>query len=230
MSPSRAAAPFAGLSVERETTVDRVLTELRRAIFEGEVAPGTPLREIALAETLGVARSTVREALSMLVAEGIAVRVPNKGTAVRAPSVEAIRDVTVARTVLEAAGVRAWAEAPEGRRAEVRVRLTTYAELAYATPTNSALNEAHLAFHRALVALTGSERLVATQESLSAEIRLTLATVNRTKQDAHEQVASHRALVDLLEAGDIEAAVSEIVRHVADGCDSMLKELEPDPA
>lgn len=230
MSPSRAAAPFAGLSVERETTVDRVLTELRRAIFEGELAPGTPLREIALAETLGVARSTVREALSMLVAEGIAVRVPNKGTAVRAPSVEAIRDVTVARTVLETAGVRAWTDAPEARREEVRRRLATYATLAADAPTNSALNEAHLAFHRALVGLTGSERLVATQESLSAEIRLTLATVNRSKRDAREQVASHSALVDLLEAGDIETAVAEIVRHVADGCDSMLTELEPGPA
>ena len=36
---------FGTLSVEHETTVDRVLTELRRALFDGELQPGTPLRD-----------------------------------------------------------------------------------------------------------------------------------------------------------------------------------------
>ena len=96
---------FGTLSVEHETTVDRVLTEVRRALFDGELQPGTPLREVALAESLGVSRSTVREALGMLVGEGLAVRVPNKGTAVRTADPRAIQDVSRARTVLEVAGV-----------------------------------------------------------------------------------------------------------------------------
>ena len=68
---------FAGLHVEPVSVVDRVVDALRRALFEGELDPGTPLREVALAESLGVARSTVREALGHLVAEGLADRVPN---------------------------------------------------------------------------------------------------------------------------------------------------------
>ena len=84
---------FAHLHVEPVSTVDRVADELRRALFDGELDPGTPLREVALAESLGVARSTVREALGVLVAEGLADRVPNKGTAVHDLSAEEIRDV-----------------------------------------------------------------------------------------------------------------------------------------
>ena len=79
--PSR--GPFSTLSLEPVTTVDRVAEELRRSLFEGELGPGTPLREVALAEALGVSRSTVREALGLLVAEGLADRVPNSGTQVR---------------------------------------------------------------------------------------------------------------------------------------------------
>ena len=75
--------PFGTLSLEPVTTVDRVAEELRRSLFEGELGPGTPLREMALADALNVSRSTVREALGYLVAEGLADRVPNRGTQVR---------------------------------------------------------------------------------------------------------------------------------------------------
>ena len=56
-------SPFGGLSLEHSSTVDRVADELRRAVFEGEIESGTPLREVALAESLGVSRPTLREAL-----------------------------------------------------------------------------------------------------------------------------------------------------------------------
>lgn len=216
---------FPSLSVEHETVVDRILTELRRAVFDGELEPGTPLREIALADSLGVSRSTVREALGMLVGEGLAVRVPNKGTAVRAPAADAIRDVCAARTVIEVAGVRCWHTATPGQRDEVRSALAAYDEVARGAPSNAELNEAHLSFHRSLVGLTGSERLVGTENALASEIRLALAKVDRSRRNAEQQVRSHAVLVDLLEDGDVEEAAAELVRHIANGRDSMIAEL-----
>ena len=44
------------------------------AIFDGDLESGTPLREVAIAASLGVSRPTVREALTVLVAEGLATR------------------------------------------------------------------------------------------------------------------------------------------------------------
>ncbi|MGI8901550.1 MAG: GntR family transcriptional regulator [Nocardioides sp.] len=104
-------APFASLSLEHSSTVDRVAEELRRALFDGEVGPGTPLREVALADAMGVSRSTIREALAVLVSEGLANREPNRGVQVASLDPDAVRDVVRARTVLEVAGVRAWASA-----------------------------------------------------------------------------------------------------------------------
>src|SRR3954470_24738344 len=82
---SRPDGPFGTLHLEHASTVDRVAEELRRAIFDGEVESGTPLREVALAASLGVSRPTVREALTMLVAEGLATREPNRGVSVGTP-------------------------------------------------------------------------------------------------------------------------------------------------
>jgi len=221
--------PFDTLSLEPATTMDRVTEELRRAMFEGELDPGTPLREVALAESLHVSRSTVREALAALVAEGLADRVPHRGTVVRELDAEAVEDVCRARLVLESAGVRAWGEAPVEGRAAVRDALEAFAALAASRDeggtdlaTIPELTARHLEIHRALVSLTGSPRLLAAADSLYAEIRLALANVDRIRRNAAEQVCSHTTLVDLLEAGDTAATLAELDAHLAGARTSML--------
>jgi DNA-binding GntR family transcriptional regulator len=214
---------FASLSLEPVSTVDRVADELRRALFDGELDPGTPLREVALAESLGVARSTVREALGLLVAEGLADRVPNKGTAVHALSAEEIRDVCRARAVLETAGLRRWREASEESRAGVRSALAEFDRLARTTATAQELTAAHLEIHRALTGLTESPRLIAMAESLYAEIRLALARLDRTRGNVREQAHSHAELVGLLERGRVAEAEAELATHLAGAEQSIVE-------
>ncbi len=111
---------------DQSSTVDRVADELRRSLLEGEVEGGAPLREVALAESLGVSRPTVREALASLVATGLATREPNRGVSVAEPDPESVRDVFRARAVLEVAGVRHWRAATEEAREHVRSTLVDY--------------------------------------------------------------------------------------------------------
>lgn len=217
------AAPFSTLSLEPVTTVDRVVEELRRSLFEGELEPGTALREVALADALGVSRSTVREALGVLVAEGLADRVPNRGTQVRRLDPEQVRDVCQARAVIEAAGVRRWREADEALREDVRRALQDFADLTHTDYTRPEFTAAHLAIHRALAALTGSRRLVAVAESLFDEVRLALAHVDRARGNVAEQVHSHADLLALLEKNDVEAAAAELAEHL-DGAESSMLE------
>lgn len=218
-------AAFAHLRVEPVSTVDRVADELRRALFDGELEPGTPLREVALADSLGVSRSTVREALALLVSEGLAVRVPNKGTAVHTLSPEEIRDVCRARAVVETAGVRRWNDATDEARDAVRSALTEFNRLAATTTSPQELTAAHLQIHRALTGLTESPRLVAMSEALYAEIRLALAGLDRTRGNVREQAHSHADLLRLLERGHLDEAEAELTRHLASAEDSLVESL-----
>ena len=218
-------APFAQLQIDQVSTVDRVAEELRRALFDGELDPGTPLREVALADSLGVARSTVREALGLLVAEGLADRVPNKGTAVHELSRAEIRDVCSARAVLETAGVRRWNDASEEARDAVRTALTEFNRVAGAGATSSDLTAAHLQIHRALAGLTESPRLIAMADSLYAEIRLALANLDRTRGNVREQVHSHADLLRLLERGHLAEAEAELASHLEGAERSMVESL-----
>lgn len=217
--------PFGTLHVEHASTVDRVAAELRRAVFDGELESGTPLREVALAASLGVSRPTVREALTVLVAEGLATREPNRGVSVASPEADSVRDVCAARLVLEGAGIRRWAEATEAQRAEVRDTLAAYIGAIETDASYQELNERHLAFHVSLVGLTGSPRLVSMQEVLCVELKLALAQVDRIRRNAHDQADSHAALVRLLEERRVEDAHAFLVRHLADAQDDIIEAL-----
>lgn len=207
--------PFDGLSLDQASTVDRVAEELRRAVFDGEVESGTPLREVALADSLGVARSTVREALAILVTEGIAVRAPYRGVTVAVPDPASVADVCRARAVLEVAGVRRWPVASEAARDVVRAAAHAYTDAVAGGASYQLLNQRHLDVHRALVGLIESPRLLAMAGSLYDELRLALAQIDRIRRNAHDQAGSHGDLLRLLERGDVDAAAADIERHLA---------------
>lgn len=217
---------YATLQVEHTSTVDRAVAELRRAIFDGDIESGTPLREVALAESLGVSRPTVREALGMLVAEGLATREPHRGVSVATTEAASVRDVCLARFVLEGSGVVRWREASEAQRDHVRAALKAYTDAVEAGGSYQALNERHLAFHVSLVSLAGSPRLEAMAENLVLELKLALAQVDRIRRNTHDQADSHTALVRLLEHDDVEGAHEFLRLHLEDAASAILAALQ----
>ncbi|MGI8522744.1 MAG: GntR family transcriptional regulator [Nocardioides sp.] len=217
---------FDSLHLEHVSTVERAAEELRRAVFEGELESGTPLREVALADSLGVARSTVREALGILVAEGLATREPHRGVAVASPDPDSITDVSRARAVLELAGVRHWPTATEEDRGAVRDALAAYERAVAERASYMRLNSLHLDIHLSLVGLTGSPRLVAMAASLAAELRLALAQIDRIRRNAQDQAGAHHHLLELLESGDVDAAAAELEEHLAGAETAFLERLD----
>lgn len=83
------------------TRSQSVADHLRNAILEGELAPGTRLEEMPLAERLEVSRTPVRAALATLMAEGLLTYKPKRGFEVRQFSIDEIIDVYRVRAMLE---------------------------------------------------------------------------------------------------------------------------------
>lgn len=221
-APGRQSTPFEALRLEHSSTTERASEELRRAIFDGELESGTPLREVAVAASLGVSRPTAREALTRLVSEGLATREPHRGVAVANIDADSVRDVCRARWILEGAGVRRWAKATPAQQALVRTTLRAYTSAVHEGHSYRELNERHLAFHVSLVGLTGSPRLVATANALVVELKLALAQVERIRRNAHDEADTHTALVALLDAGRVEQASDYLQAHLADAERSII--------
>ena len=65
---------------------EQVLEQLRQAIVEMRLKPEQRLVERELIEQTGVSRTTIREVLRQLAAEGLVTTIPHKGTVVASPS------------------------------------------------------------------------------------------------------------------------------------------------
>ena len=215
-------------AIDRSSTTERVADALRTMLFAGDLAPGEPLREVSLAAGFGVARSTVREALQVLAGEGLVTRYPNRGVVVTELTPRDIADIFEARLVLESAGVRAGAAGAD--LSPVTAALSTYARAARAGDAGSSVESthAHLEFHASLVALLGNARLVATADTLTADLRLALASVERARRNARTQVADHRRLLTLMRAGDGDAAVAELETHLGAAATSVAERVTRD--
>jgi DNA-binding GntR family transcriptional regulator len=186
-------------SVERASTTDQVLTELRDAIVDGRIPQGEQLREVQLASQLGTGRSAVREAIRQLVQEGLVEHELHRGALVRVVSLADYHDVYGAREVIEAGVVRRLLEREEPiDTAPLREALE---QLRRALPADGDLTDEAIAadvrFHQELVRLCGSPRLTRAHETLAAETRLLLR--HHPHYPATDYVRDHQELLDALE-------------------------------
>ncbi|MDM7968744.1 MAG: GntR family transcriptional regulator [Paracoccaceae bacterium] len=83
---------------------------LRRKVLRGDYMPAAKLREVGVAEDLGVSRTIARLAMSMLEHEGLLSRAPNRGCRVNRFSIEQIVQAIEVRGNLEAMAARQAAE------------------------------------------------------------------------------------------------------------------------
>ncbi|WP_033057257.1 GntR family transcriptional regulator [Sinorhizobium arboris] len=67
------------ITVQRDTLQQRVAIRLRELLVQGGFEPGSKLNERELCEQLGVSRTPLREAIRLLVAEGLVVLDPGRG-------------------------------------------------------------------------------------------------------------------------------------------------------
>jgi DNA-binding GntR family transcriptional regulator len=200
-------------TVERRSTTDQVLHELRTAIIAGRIKPREQLPEAALARTFGTGRSAIREALRQLVQEGLVVSELNRGAWVRPLSSEDVIDVYRARAAIEVAAVRAAQERPALfdltglRAAQQRISAACGATNGDTSPSREVI-AADIDFHRELVALAGSPRLSRAHEPLAAESQMLLNW--HPVYSISDYASDHQTLLDALESADQDAA--EVVR------------------
>ncbi|MEW9534389.1 GntR family transcriptional regulator [Microbispora sp. NPDC049125] len=192
------------------STVEALAAALRERVLSGDIEPGSTLPEQELSARYGVARPTVREALALLVHEGLLRRERNRSAHVPRLTPADLADLMYVRGPLE----ELMAGALNGRR--VPSAEAAFARLA-ALPSEApwaAVVAGHMALHEALVAAVGSPRLVRLYGSLAAETRLGLVGLRHAYAERHELAAEHRELLRVIAEGTPEAARRAVRDHL----------------
>ncbi len=132
------------------TTLDRVYAELRRAILNLQLAPGSNLDEVDFGARLKVSRTPIREAFQRLANDGLVTISPNRGAYVSSIELSRAREFFEALEISQRVATR-WAAVR--RTGEDLKALNHYCigfELAAHKNDMSAMIEANLSFHRAI--------------------------------------------------------------------------------
>ncbi len=221
----------AGTRLHRSSTIDEVVSLLRADIVSGELAPGMQLREVALAESIGVSRPSLREALQVLRQEGLVRHEPHRGTFVTALGPEEIVDIYQVRRVLEGSAARACRKADAA--AVTRVADALEALAATWGGDDFEVIGADLRFHQSIVGLLGSPRLDAVFESVATALRPCLVLLSRDARVATVQrpdsLTEHEAIAAAIAARRGRDAERLVTAHIDRNQELLLAVIDADP-
>jgi len=200
-----------------ESTAAQAADILRHRILTGDIRPGSPLREVALARELGISRNTFREAIRALVFDGLVRHAANRGATVARLGAGDAHDIYTVRRTLELAALE---RAVASRPADLRPLGEALGDLEQAAAEHDweRLVEADLCFHRRLVDVLGSERLSAFFRTAEAQIRLAFSIVayaDREFENPEPLVEEHRDLFDVILRGRLDEARPMLIEHLA---------------
>lgn len=208
---------MAAVSLTPRALYQEVAELLRQRIFNRELAPGSWIDELKLAEEYGISRTPLREALKVLAAEGLVLLKPRRGCYVTQLSEQDIDEVFPVMAMLE------------GRVAEVAARRATSADLARLADIHEELEkhaaannadrffEANQRFHAALQEIAGNRYLAQLIDDARKVIKLTRRDSLRLEGRLKQSLEEHREILDALRTKDTERARQSMHDHLLSG-------------
>ena len=203
------------------TAQEAVLAQLRSEILAGELAPGSPIRQDAIAQRLGFSRVPVREALKTLEGENLVTYLPRRGYSVAELNFEELKEIYNIRRLLEGEAIRlALAKMTDEDFARVKSAAHDV-EVACEAGELGALTVANRRYHFALFDPSGQQHLIRIIGNLwdasdAYRSLYFIAFENRVLINRE-----HRRILKAVKNRDVETVVRLLQTHQ----DNTLKEL-----
>ncbi len=204
----------------------RVIVRIREMILHGELSPGQRVREVELANKLGVSRTPVRESLPILAQEGVLTQLDTRGFIVRAFTPQEILDAIDVRGALEGLAARILAEQGPSRRVLhslhecLREGDQIFAKGHLVSSDEARYGDMNMQFHSLIVQGAGSKVIA---EALERNDRIPFAAAHAIAFDkvdlprmydslryAHLQ---HHGIVEALENGEGARVAALMIEH-----------------
>jgi len=209
---------MSALSLAPRALYEEVAELLRQRIFARELAPGSWIDEMRLADEYGISRTPLREALKVLATEGLVTMKMRRGAYVTEVNDKDQRDVYHLLSLLEsdAAGVVA-AQASDLELTELE---SIHQELSAAVGNTDKFFAINERFHMRLLEIANNRW----RDQMVADLRKVMK-LNRHNSllksgRIEESLREHQALLEALLARDVSASVARMQAHFANGLEA----------
>lgn len=223
----------------RDTISAEVARQLLAYLLSGRIAPGERIpSERKLAETLGVGRSIVREALKSLVVLGLIEVRQGDGTYLKRADSELLPQAIEWGLLLGAKRITDLVEARHhlevllaGLAAERRddanlVNMRRDVAAMKRSKNPSEFVEADIAFHYEVAAAAGNESLLQIMKSIRALLQVWITRVMQAPGSPKPTYAEHAAVLEAIEQGDVRRARDAMEAHMAGATERLKRTLE----
>lgn len=191
-----------------------VYEELKREILVGEIAPGTRMMEIELADEMGVSRTPVREAIRKLEKEGLVTIEPRKGAYASDVSIKDMVDVLEVREDLEAMAAAMAAQKVNKDEKQALIEATMEYKEAVESERTEDIIRCDEKFHQLIVNYSGNKTLIQLFSQVQ-ELALRFRYLYYDDFSRYERMPmEHREIEEAILSGDYEKARVPAGEHV----------------
>ena len=187
---------------------------LRRGIIEKELKLGQPLKEVSLARPLQISNPPVREALSLLKAEGLVVSVPHKGYRVFTLNQDELVAFCELRFTLEAQALRYGIE----RNPKELVQKLHGILLKMQKNQDESMREEYLnldtLFHMSFFKACQNDFLLGHYQKINSMIETMRHYISISNEATQKSLESHQAIVNEIGQGRIQKAIELLEDHI----------------
>ena len=198
---------------------DQAYAMLRQAIADADIYQSREeirLDERVLSETLGVSRTPVREAMTLLEQEGFLRMVPRRGIYIVRKSKREIVEMIQMWAALESMAARlATIHATDEEIARLRHMFDDFRD---STPAEhiAEYSDANIAFHQAIVELSHSQIILDTIKNIFVHVRAIRRMTISQSDRASRSIVDHLRIIEALEKRDTELAEKLVRQHSLD--------------
>lgn len=210
-------SPTAGLHAP--SLVEVAVRQLRDEILAGTLEPGQRLIEDQIRLRFDISRGPLREALRLLTQQGLVEHSPRRGARVTELSDTDVDQLFGIRLALEQHAVRSTFPRPTAPGDDELAAVEAWLGRMQAAERDGdvlAKDDAHRAFHAAVVALAGNRQLDLALEPVLLKLQRPMAL--NLRREAHllgaeEGLARHQRIVDALRSNDLDRILHELEHH-----------------
>ncbi|WP_162459234.1 GntR family transcriptional regulator [Desulfosarcina ovata] len=186
---------------------------IKEMMMSHHIVPGQRLTLVNLAEKLGVSRTPINNALSILAKEGYLNFTPNQGYSVRRLTREDAKDLYEVREALELSNIGKALQQMTGLNGAYLEEAKIAYEDGVASQAYHKLFLLDAEFHAAIIAMAGNQYLVQQYRELCQMIALCFRLEDLEVKRMPEVIREHNQLFEAVCLRDVESAKILIRRH-----------------
>jgi DNA-binding GntR family transcriptional regulator len=202
-----------------ETAAERVASQLRSEILQGDVAPGSRLSQHSIAERFGVSRIPVRDALQILAGDGLVRPMSNATATVTGMSVAELQELYELREAVEPLATHI--AVPNVGRADL-LTMRKQLEIMDEHADTRRWLAANAAFHAAVYKRANRPRMIELVERLRGLTDRYLYVHLEVIGQTEHPVSEHLGILAAVESGDAVLAAQLVREHLATSHDFIL--------